>query len=99
MAVLCRNKKRAQGHTSGICDPFCMPLCPLKTVNQGVTGSSPVGGARFLKAHCRAINGLQGAFAVSGEITKRRHLHDIFIKLVYVRVVPAALKLKVKRQM
>ena len=23
-----------------------MPLCPLKTVNQGVTGSSPVGGAR-----------------------------------------------------
>ena len=76
-----------------------MPLCPLKTVNQGVTGSSPVGGARFLKAHCNAVCGMQGAFAVSGEITKRCHLHDIFIELVYVRVVPAALQLKVKREM
>ena len=26
---------------------------------------------RFLKAHCRAIHGMQGAFAVSGQITKR----------------------------
>lgn len=76
-----------------------MPLCPWETVNQGVTGSSPVGGARFLKAHCRAIHGMQGAFAVSGQISKRCQLHDIFIELVYVRVMPAALKLEIKREM
>lgn len=54
---------------------------------------------RFLKAHCRAIHGMQGAFAVSGQITKRCQLHDIFIELVYVRVMPAALKLEIKREM
>ena len=42
---------------------------------------------------------MQGAFAVSGQITKRCQLHDIFIELVYVRVMPAALKLEIKREM